>query len=580
MKTIYAFIIALTAFVGSASAVDVISVNFTDGASPSAGTEITGTYGVESAGNWNNIAGPTSNLIDSNGVATTVSVSATTRPNGNSTWPSDYSGTVLYAGIVEYLNQSPNSSATISGLNANFPDGYKIIVYLNGTSTLNAGQVSDGTTTYYYKTYYSPSNFDGTLTQTLDEEYVAGEGTSVPVAQYAVFGTEAVPLTADSITLTMDALLGGGASLCGFQIVGVEAISLPEGVVFYDDFSAYTDGDGKVPPTRSNPWDWDLVLSSTWSGLASDYIRSDWGSLFVSTNNTGTPTFAVPADVTGGVAAKIGYSVMASGTNDYYEDLTINTGVGITSDTNYTVTIRAMIKSQSGDTTDDATAVGQLRLSCGYYNAEGTNFVSTGLLNVTTLSATEWTEMTVGLNGSAIPTNALDGTLIVRMDRGSFTNTTDYLTYVDYIQVDAEMSTPWTEWRDSYGLSGTDAEKTADADGDGFSNLAEWAVGGDPTDAADAGFKMNTLVAEGNFLVIYPRQTQYAANGLDYQLETTDDLVGGVWTNDSAATFNPAVLGVTTNGYTTGFDAVTNVVGAISSSEKQFIRLRIEDLNN
>jgi len=94
----------------SAQAVDIISVNFADGAMTSTAL-IMGTYGVEPAGNWNNVLGDTSSLINDSGSATMVDLD-TTRPNGNALWPVDYTNTVLYAGIRENLSQSTHSSVT------------------------------------------------------------------------------------------------------------------------------------------------------------------------------------------------------------------------------------------------------------------------------------------------------------------------------------------------------------------------------------------------------------------------------------------------------------------------------------
>ena len=43
---------------------------------------------------------------------------------------------------------------------------------------------------------------------------------TAPEANYAVFGSAESPLTADSVTFTIDTLHGGGAALCAVQLVG------------------------------------------------------------------------------------------------------------------------------------------------------------------------------------------------------------------------------------------------------------------------------------------------------------------------------------------------------------------------
>ena len=548
----------------SAQAVDIISVNFTDGAMTNAAL-VEGTYGVEPAANWNNTIGNQNNLTNDSGVATTVDVTAN-RPNWSALWPADYTNTVLYGGIRENLNEGTRSSATISDLNANFPDGYKVIAYLNGSSAMNAALVTDGTTTNYYKSLYTPGNFTGVLTETTDQDY-DGTSASVPVAQYAVFGSDVSPLTADSITLTMDALLGNAASLCGFQIVGAEPPSLPEGTVFYDDFGNYTDADGKVGHTRVNPWSWDPVVNNVWDGTASKYYRNNWGCIFGTTNATDVKAQS-PSDSTGGVGAKIGY---VNHNPSYSEVLSVNTGIKYDINTNYTFKARAMVKNQYGVTTNDAIASGQINLISGYYNPVSSNFVSVKNEQVTNLTATGWTDIEFSSNGARIGTNAHGNNIILRLSRVSTTNTFDYLSWVDYIQVDA--SSPVDDWLASQGL--TNASWTADADGDGIDNFTEFATGGDPNDPGSTGFSGPSFIVDvgggtNRFAYVTPRQVDYWANGVDYYLERTTDLVHSNWVN--AGTW---VVGTGIQGYSPEFDARTNYLGNLDVNDQQFLRLRV-----
>lgn len=546
----------------SAQAAEIVSVNFVTSSMTNISV-ISGTYGVEPAANWNNIISTTSNLTNDSGVATTVDV-ATVRPNGNAFWPAAYSNTVLYAGIRENLAAGTRSSATISDLNANFPTGYKVIAYLNGASTMTASLVTDGTTTNYYKTLWTPGNFTGALTETTDEDY-DGTAASVPIAQYAVFGSDVTPLTDDSITLTMDALLSAAASLCGFQIVGVSPPALPEGAVFYDDFGNYTDADGKVAPTRSMPFDWSLVVDNVWDGTASTYVMDDWGSYFGATNATDLNAQS-PADSTNGVALKVGYWSQPA----YTRVVTINTGIKYNINSNYTFKTRAKLKHEAGDTSGDAAAVGQINFISGYYNPVSSNFVSVKSENVTNLTATGWMDIEFSSNGARVGTNALGKAIILRMARQNFVNSSNYVSWVDYIQIDA--SSPVDDWLASQGL--TNASWTADADGDGIDNFTEFATGGDPNDPGSTGYSGPSYITEVNgtnrLAYVTPRQVDYWANGVDYYLERNTDLVNGTWVG--AGTW---VVGTGIQAYSPEFDARTNYLGNIGVNDQQFLRLRV-----
>ena len=199
---------------------NIISVNITKAGE----ANVSEPYGIAAEGsvvaNWHNLTGAGTDLNFADDSASTVDLAVVKGPSFNVVYPSEYAGTPLGVGIQENLTQTPHSSMTFSDLNANFSQGYKAIVYLTGTSACNAASVTDGTTTYYYKTLWTSASFDGTLTETTDTTY-DGTAPSVPVAQYAVFGSEAAPLTADSITIEVDALLNSAAAIGGVQIVAI-----------------------------------------------------------------------------------------------------------------------------------------------------------------------------------------------------------------------------------------------------------------------------------------------------------------------------------------------------------------------
>ena len=121
----------------------------------------------------------------------------------------------------------------------------------------------------------------------------------------------------------------------------------------------------------------------------------------------------------------------------------------------------------------------------------------------------------------------------------------------------------YTIWADGYPtLSGGPLD---DDDNDGWVNLAEYALDGDPTNGFVDGNVPIVGRSDGLMEYVYARRTDDAA--LSYWLETTDSLVFGTWSNRGYA-----VTG--TNSMGELFDIVTNSI-PLSDPEK-FIRLLIQ----
>ena len=138
-------------------------------------------------------------------------------------------GRLLNGAIMDYPTSAGGFSISFSGMNTDFPSGYVAIVYLNGFAGNTASTISDGTTTYYWTNLADNTSFDGTMTQAT---YTVDDGT-FPVAQYALFGSAGSPLTADSLTLSYEALAGGGTGIAGVQLLDVTAVPEPGTVALF-----------------------------------------------------------------------------------------------------------------------------------------------------------------------------------------------------------------------------------------------------------------------------------------------------------------------------------------------------------
>ncbi|MEA2067674.1 MAG: hypothetical protein U9P12_00610, partial [Verrucomicrobiota bacterium] len=93
---------------------------------------------------------------------------------------------------------------------------------------------------------------------------------------------------------------------------------------------------------------------------------------------------------------------------------------------------------------------------------------------------------------------------------------------------------PYEQWTQSYNLIGTNADYTANPDGDRLNNLYEWGLGGDPTDEFDQGISptYGTALDGGTNWFVYVYPTNSVATDLVYYLETDTDLVFAPgWTN-------------------------------------------------
>jgi hypothetical protein len=173
----------------------------------------------------------------------------------------------------------------------------------------------------------------------------------------------------------------------------------------------------------------------------------------------------------------------------------------------------------------------QVRIATPYANKQIRVMLDDMLLGTVNLPKTgSWGSwQTVTLPDIAVP---VGGEQILRLEcvGGYF-----FLNWVEFVPV----TDPYTAWAESFGLAGSNAVYSANPDGDEFENLAEFALGGNPTNGSDTGYIPSFgISAEGGtngFEYIYARRREAAAFGLTYSLKSTTNLVSAVWTTNGIA---------------------------------------------
>jgi len=183
-------------------------------------------------------------------------------------------------------------------------------------------------------------------------------------------------------------------------------------------------------------------------------------------------------------------------------------------------------------------------------------------LTYSKLSGPVW--LNVATNGtlSGTPTAADVGTNVFTV------KVADTSAAFDTATLNIVVLSAYTVWANAYQLV---QGPYGDDDGDRLSNLYEFAIGGNPTNASDVGYpityKLNTTGGTNWLQYVYPMRND-PNSGLLYSLQLADNLAPAAWTNSGYTVLGSGPL-------TNGFLSVTNRIETNLKSQ-QFIRLMIQ----
>jgi hypothetical protein len=121
-------------------------------------------------------------------------------------------------------------------------------------------------------------------------------------------------------------------------------------------------------------------------------------------------------------------------------------------------------------------------------------------------------------------------------------------------------------WADSF-LPDVIGSETNDFDEDGFDNLYEYALNGDPTDSSDIGFEPVFEDLGGSLLYIHLMRND--DTNLVYQVQTRESLVDGDWLDSGYTVLGTNIVAAS------DYDEVTNSVP--TTLDQTFIRLKIDN---
>ncbi|MDF7800493.1 DUF2961 domain-containing protein [Pontiellaceae bacterium B1224] len=170
-----------------------------------------------------------------------------------------------------------------------------------------------------------------------------------------------------------------------------------------------------------------------------------------------------------------------------------------------------------------------------------------------------------GINEVVLPSSLTQGRTRLDVEITYSSPSSEYGFRVLPIATEPTLNPAYGDWISTFAGLKSFTNMTDNLDGDSFNNLLEYALGGDPENAASTGYPIEFAVAGNTNRLHYIYPERSGEHGLTYHPERTDNLTAGSWV--------PLTGIVSTGRLSETFNVITNALPATSHG---FIRLRVE----
>ncbi|VGO22331.1 hypothetical protein [Pontiella sulfatireligans] len=312
------------------------------------------------------------------------------------------------------------------------------------------------------------------------------------------------------------------------------------------------------------------------------------GALTLGNQGDGTSSASGSLNMSGGsmvvgtleVGASVGTTgiMTMSGVDTYLKASTLRLGdAGVDASSSITVNdgefqIHAILSDSNNTQENLHLAGGVLKLrhisgATGFSNA--VDLIDAGVIT--------WTNGAVGsaasLRNAELATMSWTNGMGTILYADTRTNNTHYY----YMWAEADQPVPtFSDWTDDYGMTNSNTYAD-DYDGDLLDNLAEYALGGNPTNGFVEGGILPAFetLDDGStnwFYYVYNRHTDYVDRSLAYDVLNVDNLVSGTWTNDYELAVG--ISAPFTGSLGDEFESVTNRI-SMEGQSAEFTQLEI-----